>query len=241
MITSRIYDLFIEPVIAFALPAFCIECEGRLENGRKIICPDCYNKLPLLPKEYAGVLLKEIKNPFFDELYIKFQFTELCQKLIHHYKYQRKLTLAKYFAASIVNLFDYDDIHMIVGIPLNPAKQRERGYNQSALIVNELSGLLNIPADNSIVKRIKNTPSQTKLNRKQRIENMRNAFVCTIDLRGKNIVLLDDIITTGSTLNACAEVLKKQGAAKVTAVALATPTDILQQNLEKDLSELNRF
>ena len=82
------------------------------------------------------------------------------------------------------------------------------------MFAKELGEILRIPVKNSLVKRIKNTPSQTKLNREQRIKNMDNAFECDSNLKNKKIILLDDIITTGSTLNACAKVLKKCEAAK---------------------------
>ena len=241
MNTSRFYTLFIEPVIAFALPAFCISCETKLENGRKIICPTCFDRLPVLPEEFINELVKEIDQPYFDTLHIKYQFAEQFQKLIHFFKYQRTLTLAKYFAEAIAPIINNREYDLITGIPLNPIKEKERGYNQSALIAKELGKFLNIPVNNSLVKRIRNTPSQTKLNREQRIKNMNDAFDCDTNLRDQKIILIDDIITTGSTLNACAQVLKRQKATKVTAVALATPMDILQKNLEKDTLELNSF
>ena len=238
---SKFYDFFIEPVIAFALPAFCISCESKLKERRKVICPACFNQLPVLPEKYIEVLIKEIEQPHFDSLYIKYQFARQIQKLIHLLKYQHAITLAKYFAERIAPIIKNNHFDYITGIPLNPIKEKERGYNQSALIAKELGKYLNIQVNNTLIKRIKNTPSQTKLNRDQRIENVKNAFECNLNLIDKKIILVDDIITTGSTINECAHVLKKQGAKKVIAVALATPMDILQHNLEKDISELNSF
>ena len=237
----KLYDLFIEPVIAFALPAFCILCENKLESNRKIVCPTCFDQLPPLPEEFINVLIKEIDQPCFDTLHIKFQFADQFQKLIYSFKYQRTLTLAKYFAEAIAPILNKSGFDLITSIPLNPIKEKERGYNQSALIANELGQLLEIPVDNLLIKRIKNTPSQTKFNREQRIKNVMDAFDCEADLSDQKIILIDDIITTGSTMNACAHVLKRQAATNVTAVALATPMDILQQNLEKDMVELNSF
>lgn len=238
---SKFYDFFIEPVIAFALPAFCISCESKLKERCKIICPACFDQLPVLPEKYIEVLIKEIEHPHFDSLYIKYQFARQFQKLIYLFKYQRAIILAKYFAERIAPIIKINNFDYITGIPLNPIKEKERGYNQSALIAKELGEYLNIPVNNALIKRIKNTPSQTKLNRDQRIENVKNAFESNLNLIDKKIILVDDIITTGSTINECAHVLKKQGAKKVIAVALATPMDILQHNLEKDISELNSF
>lgn len=237
----KLYDQLIEPVIAFALPAFCISCDDKLESGRKIVCPACFGNLPTLPEKYIKVLLKDIKQPYFDTLHIAFQFGEQFQKLIHYFKYQRTLALAEYFAEAIVPILNNRNYDLISSIPLNPIKEKERGYNQSALIAKELGRLLNIPVDNDLITRIKNTPSQTKLNREQRIKNVMDVFKCEADLINQKILLIDDIITTGSTMNACARVLKNQKAVKITAAALATPIDILQHNLEKDISELKSF
>jgi ComF family protein len=238
---TKLYDLFIEPVIAFALPAFCISCQSKLESKRKVICPDCFDKLPTLPEEFIDVLIDEIDQIYFDRLHIKYQFAEQFQKLIHHFKYQRTLTLAKYFAEVIAPLINKNDLDIISSIPLNPIKEKERGYNQSALIANEIGSLLKILVNNTLIKRVRNTPSQTKLNREQRINNMMNAFDCDADLSDQRIILVDDIITTGSTINECARILKRQNAKTVIVIALATPMDILQHNLEKDMSELNSF
>jgi ComF family protein len=129
-------------------------------------------------------------------------------------------------------------------VPLNPVRLKERGYNQSALIAQQLSNITRIPFSVHLLKRLRNTPSQTKLSREQRKENVKGAFAVQGNVEGKRVLLIDDVITTGSTLNECAKVLKQNGAAWVTAAAIATPTDFFQSddvsnlNLQKGLLEL---
>ena len=133
MIRSKLYNFFIEPVIAFALPAFCISCEQKLENGRKIICAPCFNQLPVLDDKYISVLFEEIKHPYFDELIIKYQFAETFQKLIHLFKYQRTLTLATYFAEAVATIIKKNNYDIITGIPLNPVKEKVRKKKATGL------------------------------------------------------------------------------------------------------------
>ena len=155
------------------------------------------------------------------------------QNLIHLFKYQRYLTLAKYFAQALNDRFDLADYDIITSVPLNPVKEKERGYNQSALIAEQLGHILNIRSNNYLIKRIKNTVSQTKLNKEERLKNVESAFVAIKDLSNQKILLIDDVITTGSTINACAHVLINNRAALVNAAALATPMDYLQMELEQ--------
>jgi competence protein ComFC len=233
VINNRFYELFIEPVLSFIMPALCVSCGESLPAGRRIICESCFSQLPALPQNYISVLMEEIDQPFFSNLFIVYQFSESFQNLIHLFKYQRYLTLAKYFAQALNDRFDLADYDIITSVPLNPVKEKERGYNQSALIAEQLGHILNIRSNNYLIKRIKNTVSQTKLNKEERLKNVESAFVAVKDLSNQKILLIDDVITTGSTINACAHVLINNRAALVNAAALATPMDYLQMELEQ--------
>ena len=106
-------------------------------------------------------------------------------------------------------------------MPLHGIKFKARGYNQSELLAKELSAKLNIPYSFTVLKRIKNTKSQTKLSRAGRKENMQNAFEGLGKVKGKTVLITDDVCTTGSTLENCAHALKERGAKKVYALVLA--------------------
>jgi len=228
---------FLEPVIAFALPALCLNCREVLDPNRKIICEECFNKIHPLGNHWIGALKTEIVPNYFDDLYILFEFDSIFQNLIHLFKYQRATSLAFYFAEKLAKQITrkYD---FITAVPLNPVRQKERGYNQSFLIADGIHRLLDIPIHSELLKRTRNTSTQTKLTKSQRIKNVAEAFIADPLVNGKTILLVDDVITTGSTLNECARVLKKTGAALTDIAALATPVNSDQNYLEQDAEKL---
>jgi ComF family protein len=113
------------------------------------------------------------------------------------------------------------DVDALVPVPLHPRRQRARGYNQAELLATELCRWVQLPVERSCLRRVKDTPSQTGLTPAQRAENVRGAFACGAKLDSARILLLDDVCTTGATLNACARVLKRAGATRVTAATVA--------------------
>jgi ComF family protein len=159
-----------------------------------------------------------------DKIYILFKFEDHVRQLIHLYKYNRYLSLAKYFADEIIKTFPLlikNSYHYIIPVPLHHARLRERGYNQSYLFAEHLSACLQIPILDHALIRTRNTPSQTKLSEDQRRKNVLHAFKCRHSLKGKSILLVDDIITTGNTLNECTNVLKSAGVIGVDLLTIA--------------------
>lgn len=111
---------------------------------------------------------------------------------------------------------------LIVPVPMHPRKQRERGFNQAADLAEKAGGILKIPMSDQVVKKTKATRSQKKLNAAERKQNLRMAFQATERLDGLRILVIDDVYTTGSTIEAMAHVLKAAGADKVFFVTLCT-------------------
>jgi ComF family protein len=111
---------------------------------------------------------------------------------------------------------------IIVPVPLHPTRQRERGFNQAGLLAELLSPRISIPCKR-VLKRIRYTTTQTALDRAERMENLHNAFRLrrNADVRGLHVLLIDDVLTTGSTLSECARVLKRAGAISVHAATAA--------------------
>jgi competence protein ComFC len=111
---------------------------------------------------------------------------------------------------------------LIVPVPLHPARQRERGFNQASLLAESLSAETSMPC-RGVLQRIRYTTTQTALDRSERMENLHNAFRLrkNADVRGLRVLLIDDVLTTGSTLSECARVLKRAGAISVHAVTAA--------------------
>ncbi len=232
---TMVQNWVVEPVLAFMAPAECFICGEPLHAKNKIICDRCFESLPLLDPIYLENLRDEIERPFFDDLIVCHPFDFTFQQLIHLLKYQRQFSVANLFGETLARFVPLN-FDVVTAVPLNPVRQKERGYNQSALIAKQLSNLTRIPFSSNLLKRLRNTPSQTRLNREQRKENVKDAFAVQGDVEGKRILLVDDVITTGSTLNECAKVLKQNGANWVTAAAMATPTDFFQSD---DVSNLD--
>jgi ComF family protein len=215
------------------LPAICISCNQSLRDGRLIICEKCYNSLPQISPKQTNAFINRLAQRDFNKIYIMFEFSELFQNLMHLFKYDGHQVIATYFAAMIkkkLNM-DYD---IIAFVPLHKTKQRERGFNQSEVIAYFLCKLSDLTFSRSILIRDKYTQSQTKLNRAQRKENMRDVFKVVENVENKTILLIDDVITTGATVNECARVLKGAKCKRVDIAAMATPVNILQSKLEID-------
>ncbi len=193
-----------------------------------------------MPEAHLQILKDEIEYPAFDDLIVVYQFDRTIQKMIHFFKYQRFLSIADYLAEALVQTLNHQNYDGIVAVPLHPVRERERGYNQSALIAGSVSKRLNLPFHGCLVSRTKNTISQTKLSRNQRKHNVIDAFTLNGEVKDFRLLLIDDVITTGSTLNACAALLRAHYAELIDIAALATPIDMLQKQLEarSSVSEL---
>lgn len=214
-------DVF-KPVVDIIFPPVCFLCDSLLEDNRKIVCLKCWSGLKKLTAKEVSQIRNIIINDNFDELKICYDFSDDFQKIIHLLKYERCITLAYYFSNEIIAQLNENFFRMydyIIPVPLHPKKYRERGYNQSFEIVKHFPGTIS----KNILKRKRYTISQTTLSREERISNVFNAFKCVKNLQGTKILLFDDIITTGSTLNECASVLKKSGVSQVDVICLAAP------------------
>ncbi len=220
-------------IVQIIFPNICQLCNAPLPAGRHYICDLCYNGLETFQAEYYPILIERMEDIKFDEIIIAFQFTEIFKKIIHLLKYGGYQDIATLFARSLLPLIrsDYD---FITSVPLHPQKERERGFNQSTLIAKQLAKYLEIPFNESLT-RVRYTKSQTKLNRERRKQNMRNAFRLSSSVEGKKLLIVDDVITTGATLNSCAGVLRDGKCERVDIIALSTPVDILQEKLEQTI------
>ena len=151
-------------------------------------------------------------------------FEDPLKFAIHKLKYQRNIGLGEVLAEPLARLlFDFDwDIDLITAIPLDMDRKQERGFNQSVLLARPLSWVSKIPFNEKAVTRSRNTRSQVGLSREQRKENMSGAFRSdTKIVKGKSILIIDDVITTGSTINACSKAMVESGVEQVYGMTLA--------------------
>lgn len=223
----------ISKIIDFFVPRFCIACKCKLNSLEQFICASCLFQSEELS---ATDINKEFERKFSTTAFINgytslFIFEEegVLQDLIHALKYNQKfkvgIFLGKLVGDKKKDLLTKWDIDLIVPIPLHKLKKIERGYNQADYIGKGVSKTLGIRLDTSNAKRIKNTISQTKLSSIERSENMSNAFVISKPsrIKSKNILIVDDVITTGITVLELARKLKEKGANKVYSLSVATP------------------
>ena len=195
---------------------WCLACDASLPYLKLAHCPLC--ALPTTGGAICGRCLKH--PPHFSHTVAIFAYTYPMDKLIIALKYGEKFNLAKIMGhklSACVN--DYPDC--IVAMPLHPVRLRERGFNQSFQLARHIGRLLSIPVLPDACQRIVNTPSQSSLPWKQRNKNVHQAFTCDTTVAGKHVAVVDDVMTTGATLNELALALLNAGATKVSAWVVA--------------------
>lgn len=221
----------VEGILQIIYPPVCIICDNIIHHtiDIKIICSECLTTLKPISKDFIQKeILNRLNKCFLDDLFVYYQFDEIFQKIIYQIKYGKmnKLAfhIAHYAATTCFDVSILEKNKLIIPVPLFPQREKERGYNQSSHIA---KGLFEGEICEDLLERIKNTRSQTTLNREERTENVRQAFFFkkNVSLTKKSVLLVDDVVTTGATLNECARVLKENGALNVKGLALAAPLD----------------
>ncbi|MFA7240568.1 MAG: ComF family protein [Sulfuricellaceae bacterium] len=196
----------------------CPPCRATLPYRPQPACPIC--ALPTAGGEICGNCLK--KPPAFDLTLAAFSYTFPVDALVHSYKYAGNLILLDLLTEPLIHLAAAQTRpDLLIPMPLHPARLRERGFNQAHEIAKPLSGKLAIPLDGRGCKRVIDTKPQAGLKFKHRARNLRGAFSCERDLSGMNIALIDDVMTTGASLNELAKAVRVRGAAQVSAWVVA--------------------
>lgn len=206
-------------------PPLCLNCNAKLADDEQVICNQCWQAIPQMTD---SILSKKDKGKFVDNLYSLWLFDENFQNIVHELKYNNcrslGLKMGQRMGDHLKNIKIPLDECILVPVPLHAIKKRERGYNQSELIAKGISEITKIPVVTNLVKRIKNTATQTKMNKKERIENMHRAFVAQSEIVAKTVIIVDDVYTTGTTINSVAEAMKnKKGNLKIIAYTAAMP------------------
>ena len=204
-------------------PTCCLIC-GKLTN--KILCNEC--KKELYEKAIFKVEDNKNKDLYFEKHIYIFQYKDKIRNLILDYKFNDKSYLYKIFSKIIIknekicgNLKKYD---IIIPVPIHKKRKKQRGYNQSDLVAKEIAHeISNLEYENKIIEKEKNTIPQSSLNKKKRKENVKNVYkiINKEKIENKKIIIFDDIYTTGSTVNACAKILKQNGAKEIIILTIA--------------------
>ncbi|MDT8282388.1 MAG: ComF family protein [Gammaproteobacteria bacterium] len=165
--------------------------------------------------------------PEFDYAYSLFRYEDDITRLVHQLKFSEKITYARSIGEMLLSAFSSDDYFKaempdcLLPVPLHPSRLKQRGFNQSIEIARVMAKRLNIPLEYDAVIRQRSTAAQTGLNAKQRQKNIRGAFSIKKEMEHKHVLIIDDVITTGSTVNELARVLKKQGVQRVGVLSVA--------------------
>jgi competence protein ComFC len=240
MIALRKFEL-LEAAASLLYPPVCTLCGGRTPTG-EYLCEQCESKaMRIVPpfcqqcsEPFEGAITTAFacancahRTIHFDAAVAAYRGRGIVRQIIHDFKYARQVHLRHLVARWLCAAFNDERLQgrqfdVIVPVPLHPTRQRERGFNQARLLAELLSARISVPCK-LVLERIRYTTTQTALDRAERMENLHNAFRLrkNADVRGLNVLLIDDVLTTGSTLSECARVLKRAGANCVYAATAA--------------------
>ena len=215
-------------------PALCLGCKQVMSANETVLCTSCRINLPETNQHrepYDKYFLNKFagKVPIrFVAAYMYFNKGGIAQKLIHNIKYKGHKEAGKrvaewYGYQLLAECSRLNDINIIIGVPLHKRRLQQRGYNQADWIAEGIAGVLNIPAQTDILVRTEFNSSQTNKNRLERWENVKTVFAVVKPeaVQNKNILLVDDVLTTGATIEACAIELFKSGCKTVSVLTLA--------------------
>jgi len=213
-------------------PKLCVGCKNPLLKAETILCVSCAHQLPLT--QFHTVHPEGLKNVFYGQVYFEnatalfyFHKQGISQQLIHELKYRRRQEIGEYLGKWLVSEIKenpkYQNIDVVIPVPLHKKKLRQRGYNQVEKFGKVMAKYLNATYTDTVLLRVKNTKSQTFKNRVNRLISTQTVFQLsdTEALKGKHVLLIDDVITTGSTIVACAKQLQKTPNIKLSLAVMA--------------------
>ena len=200
--------------------ALCRGCEDRFAPPSPPLCSRCGRLAPSIEGECGRCLVGETK---FDFGRSALAFTDDVRRTVHEFKYNDRVSLARPLGRALVACLERESFSadFAIPVPLFARRERERGYNQAALLASRFK----FQVSSGIVRRRRDTLSQTGLTRAERLGNVRGAFECRRKLEG-TVLIVDDVMTTGATVNQLARVLKRAGASRVEVLTLTRVADL---------------
>lgn len=226
-----------EAGLSLIYPSACQICgEARSSRDEGYVCVQCWKKVRFIQEPfcdrcglpYDGAITTEFECSNCREMELHFSSArsavvarDLVLDVIHRYKYSRALWFEPFLADLLIRrakpVLAGQNWNVIVPVPLHPVKKREREFNQAERLAQALSHAIDVPVNTSWIERAEFTRTQTLLTKTQRMANVQGAFRMKTKrkLNGENIILLDDVMTTGATTSACAKVLQRAGAGHI--------------------------
>jgi ComF family protein len=214
-------------LVDLVFPHCCPGCDEPFVSGEDNLCTSCELDMPYFDADedimhyFAGRIDLENARAF-----LKFYNQGITQKLLHHIKYKGDQNLAEHLGKMFIHHLEkakvLDKIDLVVPVPLHPSKQKVRGYNQSEALARGIGEALGVPVEHDSLIRTKKSETQTQKTRAERWQNVSEIFKVTDNkLKDKNVLLVDDVVTTGATLEACGETILAAGAASLSVAAIA--------------------
>lgn len=196
----------------------CKPCKGKLHYIKEPRCKKCGKEIEKQEQEYCRDCMRFPHS--FDKGAAVFAYDEVMRRSITMFKYHNRREYAKFYAKEMYiqcgHFLKMCMPDVLIPVPVHQMKKRQRGFNQAELVAKELGRILNIPVDTNYLIRRSNTMPQKELNRQQRKENLKKAFAIKQNQKVyQRILLIDDIYTTGATIDAISELLKKNQAVNV--------------------------
>lgn len=234
--------MLLRPLLDLLFPPLCHVCRAFIpKTGDLLICTDCLSKIGFLTTPLCGVCGAPFRtengrdhtcgaclsNPPFQKSRSATLYAGPVQELIHRFKYGHKVHLSEPLgvltAQALFQFVAESAPGLILPVPLHRKRLRQRGFNQSQLIAGVLGKRWGLPVEVGNLRRVRWTEPQTTMDAAERRENVKGAFALRDPerLKGKRVLLVDDVFTTGSTLRACAEALEEAEAEAVFAVTVA--------------------
>lgn len=207
--------IFFQFLLDLIFPPRCLSC-GELGS---YLCEECVYDL----RFYTEPLQIDVKHPSLHSMFACCAYADGARNLVKALKYKSASVVVATIAQLMVEHIPFpDDIDFFVPIPLHKQRERDRGFNQAYVLAKQLGKWLHIPVQ-QVIHRSRKTSPQAELNREERLTHLRGAFIVVDEsiVRGKVIAVVDDVATTGTTLNEVAKVLKKTGVKKVYGVVFA--------------------
>jgi ComF family protein len=219
----RFTDLLFPPICAGCRTAgsvWCVACRAAVQPVEPPWCEKCGE-----PNTPTGLCSKCCAQPLrIEQIRSVALFLGPLRQGIHRFKYERWASLADPFGTLLADFWRMNHLtaDWLIPVPLHPSRERDRGYNQSNLLAQRLAAQVSVPVSARGLRRTRVTAVQMELNAAQRKENVSGAFACVDErVRGTRVMIIDDVCTTGATLDACAEALLKTGAKSVMGLTLA--------------------
>ena len=213
-------------------PKVCVGCKEQLVSGEELLCSDCIHSLPIA--SFHKTNNEMLKDKFYGRFLLRnataliyFQKGELAQELLHNLKYRGKKEISSFFGkwlgAELAENNFYKDVAVVIPVPLHKQKLKKRGYNQVEGFGKEIALALNVPYRDDILIKISKSGSQVFKTRMLRFEAEEVFSIQNLDaIKDKHVLLVDDIITTGATLEKCALQLLKGENVSISTATIAT-------------------